>query len=581
MTNADLFNWSDQVASFPPWEPHALKHDEWPPNYTGVYAWRREVLHEVEKAPELIGELIEYYRTRPKEYIMHWLDTYDPRREGTKWVPFVFFTRQAEFIDFLQALRNEQESGLTEKCRDAGATWCACAYSVHSFLFIPDDSIGWGSRKEQLVDKIGDPDSIFEKMRLILRRMPAFFLPKGFDWKNHATYMKMINPENGATITGEAGNNIGRGGRKAMYFKDESAHYERPELIEAALGDNTNCQVDISSVNGLGNPFHNRRETGIDWEPGRVIPSGFTRVFVIDWRDHPAKTEEWYETRRAKFEREGLLHVFAQEVERNYSAAVSNTLIPFHWIEAAVDAQHRIRWTDALGTLHVGIPPAMFDCPPIAGLDVADGGNDRNALTLRRWIMLVDSDEWGERDTGVTARRAAATLKPYGSGITFFDNIGVGAGVKGEYNGLVERGVLDPQAFPFIGWNAGAAVQNPEYRLIPDDEESPKNGQMFENMKAQAWWSLRTRFYKTFKNVTEGVIYPLEELICIDGRVRALPSLKKELAQVTYKSSQNLKTMIEKTPEGTKSPNRADSAVMCYFPIEGAEYAKVGNYGRA
>jgi hypothetical protein len=59
-----------------------------------------------------------------------------------------------------------------------------------------------------------------------------------------------------STATGEAGDNIGRGGRTLGYFKDESAHYEHRDLIEAALGDNTNVQIDISSVNGLGNVFH-------------------------------------------------------------------------------------------------------------------------------------------------------------------------------------------------------------------------------------------------------------------------------------------------------------------------------------
>ncbi|MDT9693866.1 hypothetical protein Q5762_37205, partial [Streptomyces sp. P9(2023)] len=82
--------------------------------------------------------------------------------------------------------------------------------------------------------------------------MPDIWRPKGLKPKDHLTFMKCINLENGSTITGESGDNIGRGGRKSMYFKDESAHYERPEKIEAALGDNTNVQVDISSVNGLG-----------------------------------------------------------------------------------------------------------------------------------------------------------------------------------------------------------------------------------------------------------------------------------------------------------------------------------------
>ncbi|MDT9702397.1 hypothetical protein, partial [Streptomyces sp. P17] len=84
----------------------------------------------------------------------------------------MFFEKQAEYIEFLDALRKEQESGLVEKCRDAGATWLSCGYSVHSWIFIPNDAIGWGSRKEILVDKLGDPDSIFEKLRLIINRLP-------------------------------------------------------------------------------------------------------------------------------------------------------------------------------------------------------------------------------------------------------------------------------------------------------------------------------------------------------------------------------------------------------------------------
>lgn len=96
-----------------------------------------------------------------------------------------------------------------EKARDMGATWDACAYSVWRWLFIDNDAIGWGSRKEALVDKLGDPDSIFEKMRLLLKRLPTVFMPKDFNWSRHATFMKLTNPENGSIVSGEAGDNIG------------------------------------------------------------------------------------------------------------------------------------------------------------------------------------------------------------------------------------------------------------------------------------------------------------------------------------------------------------------------------------
>ncbi|WP_198932413.1 hypothetical protein, partial [Brucella sp. CMUL 015] len=147
-----------------------------------------------------------------------------------------------------------------------GATVAASAFSVWLWLYWPGAAIGFGSRKEDLVDRLGDPKSIFDKLRSCIRNLPSdLFWPKGFHPDKHMTYMKIINPSNGATIAGEAGDNIGRGGRTLIYFKDESAHYERPELIEAALGDNTNVQIDISSVNGMGNVFHRRRMAGFEW----------------------------------------------------------------------------------------------------------------------------------------------------------------------------------------------------------------------------------------------------------------------------------------------------------------------------
>ena len=68
-------------------------------------------------------------------------------------------------------------------------------------------------------------------------------LPKEFkgDWapKKYSSHMVIKFP-NGSTLTGEAGTNIGRGNRTAIYFKDESAFYEQPELIDAALSQTSN-----------------------------------------------------------------------------------------------------------------------------------------------------------------------------------------------------------------------------------------------------------------------------------------------------------------------------------------------------
>lgn len=498
---------------------------------------------------------MEYYRTRPVEFIQHFCDTYDPRNAGRgkpAYMPFIMFERQAEFIRFLQAVMAAEENGLVEKARDMGATWVCSAFSVWLWRFYPGAAVGWGSRKEQLVDKLGDPDSIFEKMRILIRRLPREFWPKGFNEKDHMPFMRIINPENGSTITGEAGDNIGRGGRKLIYFKDEAAHYERPEKIEAALADNTRVQIDISSVNGLGNVFHRRREAGKEWEGGPAH-KGVTNVFVMDWRDHPLKDDAWYLARKKKAVADGLAHVFAQEVDRNYAASVDGVIIPAEWISAAIDAHIKLGFEATGATL--------------AGLDVADEGGDRNALAIRKGAVLEAVDDWSQGDTGETTRKAVAMLQGRGPVEVQYDSVGVGAGVKSEANRLAAVGDL-PKGLTFTPWSAGAGVQHPDKHIDPLDKQTPVNKDFYSNLKAQAWWELRRRFERTYRAINEGLTFNPDDMISLPSGLPKLRELQKELGQATAsRSTGALKLVVDKSPPGTRSPNLADAVVMAYYPV--------------
>lgn len=535
--------------------PSVATKDNWPPDYVSVWQWRQQQIMRLRADPVMLVGAKEFYRTHPVEFICHWFDTYDPRVAGTGTpakMPFILFQRQAEMVEFLLAMVKGQECGLMEKCRDAGATWVCSAFSVWLWLFWPGASVGWGSRKEQLVDKLGDADSIFEKIRMLIRGMPREFLPAGFRENEHMPFMRILNPENEASITGEAGDNIGRGGRKLIYFKDESAHYERPEKIEAALSDNTRVQIDISSVNGLGNVFHRRREAGEEWMGGAAIP-GKTNVFIMDWRDHPAKTQDWYDARRKKAEDDGLLHIFAQEVDRNYAAAVDGVIIPGEWVKAAIDA-HETLGFDAEGQV-------------IAGLDVADEGADRNALAIRKGSMLLSVDDWGRGDTGQTTRKAVTACEGLGSVEMQYDSVGVGAGVKAEANRLEAEGLLS--GVSLVPWSAGAKPLNPDQHIDPEDKGTPINKDFYANLKAQAWWQLRRRFEKTWRAVKEGVDFPADELISLPSSLPKLRQLEKELSQATAsRSTGALKLVVDKNPPGTRSPNLADAVVMAFFPAQ-------------
>jgi hypothetical protein len=536
-----------------------LADNIWPPGYARISKERFDRLKAISNDNELIRGALSYYKKRDKviDFIQDWCITYDPRNALNNLpttMPFILFDRQKEMVEFLISCLNDQESGLIEKSRDMGATWICCAISVWLWLFVPGASIGWGSRKEDLVDKLGDPDSIFEKIRMTVRYLPFWMLPYGYNEKKHSSFMKLINPEIGGTITGESGDNIGRGGRKLIYFKDESAHYERPERIEAALSETTNCQVDISSVHGTANIFYRRRESGEEWDAERKFEKGKVRIFIMDWSDHPLKDKEWYDNKKNKAESEGLLQIFSQEIDRDYASSVEGILIPPDWVRAAIDAHENV---------NLGVEGLV-----VGALDVADEGGDENAIAFRKGIVLKHIDSWGEVDTGLTANKAVEKCRSVRAKELYYDCIGVGAGVKGETNRLKRNGLIknDLEIHP---WNAAARPLHPKKHIDSEDNNSPKNKDFYANLKAQGWWSLRRRFENTYNAVVKGKEVDYSETISIPSNIDKIHEVKKQLSQPTYGFDGKKRIIINKKPSGTKSPNLADAIMMAYHPAKG------------
>ena len=520
----------------------------WPPNFNKEQERRDLVQRIIRSTPSPSAAAKKYYGDDCVSFVRDCCITYDPRNPAKGLparMPFIPFPKQVDLVGFVLGLMSTEDDGLIEKSRDMGATWMCCAISVWLWLYKDGSAIGWGSRKEQLVDKLGDPDSIFEKIRMIIRHLPDYCLPIGFNEKQHLSYMKCINPANDSTITGEAGDNIGRGGRSSIYFKDESAHYDRPELIEASLGDNTNVQVDISSVCGEGTVFHRKRM------------SGTVKPFIMDWRDHPAKDQAWYDKRKEKAESQGLTHVFAQEVDRDYAAAVEGVFIPSEWVRSSIDAH-----------IKLGIDPSGFKR---AGQDIADEGGDSNALIAIHGQVVTHIDQWLEGDVGVTTKRAWNYCKDNAIERIVYDSLGVGAGFKAKTNELIdmpENENIKIQVVGFAASSTGGVVDK-------DDNYAGgerTNGDMFSGSKAQAWWILRDRFHDTFKSVVEGKDIDHSRIISIPSGLQLCNDLVSELSRPKREDDEAGKIRVESKKKmkkrGIKSPNLADALVMCYAPIK-------------
>jgi hypothetical protein len=326
------------------------------PDYDAVFTYRKDRILLVLKNAVMVDGLKEHYKNNPADFINDWGCTFDPRNAELKRptiIPFILFPKQREYIDWLHQRWQNREDGLAEKSRDMGVSWLCVAFGVWMWLFHSGTVIGFGSRKEEYVDKIGDPKSLFWKARKFIELLPPFLKPVGYKEREHAPYMRIINPENDSTLVGEAGDNIGRGNRTSIYFKDESAFYERPEAIDAALSQTSNCKIDVSTPNGNGNPFYKKRHGG-------KIP-----VFSFHWTDDPRKNEEWYKKQCSTLDPV----IVAQEIDIDYESSVSNAIISG---DDVAEAQRTLPTSiEAVGMWVIGV-------------DAAHEGNDESVIHMRR-----------------------------------------------------------------------------------------------------------------------------------------------------------------------------------------------------
>ena len=99
---------------------------------------------------------------------------------------------------------------------------------------------------------------------------------------------------------------------------------------------------------------------------------------------------------------------------------------------------------------------------------------------------------------------------------------------------------------------------------------------MFSNIKAQSWWSLRDRFYKTYRAIKHGDVYPDDELISLSSGIKELEYLKAELSRPRVDYDNNGRVKVESKKDmrkrGIPSPNMADALVMCYAPTKQNHY---------
>ena len=194
------------------------------PDYVQVFDWRIENLTRLRKKPIALAGLRAFYKENPAQFIIDWGVTFDPRNVEVglpTLMPFFLFPKQEEWVAWFMERWKNKEPGITEKSREMGMSWLTVAVSSTICLFNDGVVAGFGSRKEEYVDKKGDPKSLLYKARQFVANIPEEFRP-GYDERKHAPYMRLEFPFTGSVIAGESGDGIGRGARASFYFVDEA-----------------------------------------------------------------------------------------------------------------------------------------------------------------------------------------------------------------------------------------------------------------------------------------------------------------------------------------------------------------------
>ncbi len=433
-------------------------------------AWLRE-----DKTGERLRLAKAYYSEHWADFINDWGVTVDPRNAEKKLptvLPFSLWPIQREFIAYVLRKWEASTPGVIRKSRDMGVSWMAMALSCT--MCLPDIgrrgvSIGFGSEKEIKVDESGNPDSLFYKGRAFMMYLPKEFRG-GWDIKKNSAHMRLIFPETEGSITGEAGDNIGRGGRKSIYFVDEAAHIERPMLIEASLSATTNCRIDMSSVKGSNNPFAEK------------LTNGKYEVFEMPWRSDPRKVvdPEWEQKQRDRW---GDV-VFEQEYGGNLNASQEGVICPANWVSAAVNAH-----------IKLGIKPTGTR---YSTLDIADRGVDKCAWGCTQGILVEHSESWSGKDGDIfdSVEKAFLLCDTWRVQRMGYDADGMGAAARGDARKINERREAERE----LARQSNHSL--PEYRPVQVDEFRGSASVMWPELWGRGAISLKRTLPSCVRNIS-------------------------------------------------------------------------------
>ena len=276
-------------------------------------------------------------------------------------------------------------------------------------------------------------------------------------------------------------------------------------------------------------------------------------IVVVNWRDNPWWNEEQEMLRSWDYDNlpRGKYNWIW---EGEFNDSVEDALILAEWFDACIDAHKK------LGFEPIGARMSAHD--------PSDIGPDSKGYAFRHGSVVIDIqekidgnvNEGGDWATGLAIKNESDTFT--------WDCDGLGVGLNAQVNKAF--GGKHTIISQFKG---SECVDKPDAVFMPAQSEGAPiqgqktNKQALKNKRAQYYYELRERVYKTYLAVEEGKYINPDELLSFDSNIDILPKLRSELCRMPIKPNGNglfeLYTKQEmKTKFKFQSPNLADSVMM-------------------
>lgn len=252
-----------------------------------------------------------------------------------------------------------------------------------------------------------------------------------------------------------------------------------------------------------------------------------------------------------------IIEAAKEEDEENYNhiylgypkSESETALIKQVWLRACIDAHKKLN-IEVLGQKFIGY-------------DIADSGADKNAMALRKGILLEHIEQWkGKEDELDKSHIKVFNTARENDAFIHYDSIGVGAGAGSKFRELNEGGA----SIKYARFNAGSSVEQPKKKY---GNTEIKNEDMFSNLKAQVWWDIADRIRDTYNAVTKGLPIEPDNIISISSEIACIDDLIIELSSPLKDTDKTGRVKVESKDDlakrGIKSPNLADAFIMAYY----------------